>query len=163
MLHGMNPTVFVFLPMLGLHPEAYPRFRDAFIGKVSRDMESEIHPLLGPDKKIENDEEFITVYTRTGGEHRQRFIEENKIMSEHPCFVETYDDEFDNTFAFWIFKIPEKWQSDYAQLFADTDGIFFSEEYKNEIRRIYPTLDIDSMFEMFETLPVKSEESEVKE
>ena len=33
MLHGVNPSTFFILPMLGeKHPDEYPRFRDCFIG-----------------------------------------------------------------------------------------------------------------------------------
>lgn len=31
MLNGVNPCTFLILPMLGKHPDEYPRFRDCFI------------------------------------------------------------------------------------------------------------------------------------
>jgi len=30
-MNGVNPCVFFILPMLGKHPEEYPRFRDCFV------------------------------------------------------------------------------------------------------------------------------------
>ena len=39
MINGVQPAAFFVLPMLGKHPDEYPRFRDCFIGKVNSDEE----------------------------------------------------------------------------------------------------------------------------
>lgn len=47
MINGVNPATFIILPMLGKHPDEYPRFRDCFIK-----------------------DGMIEVYTRVGGNNR---------------------------------------------------------------------------------------------
>ena len=49
MINGVNPATFLFLPMLGKHPDEYPRFRDCFISE---------------------DETQKIVFTRVGGGNR---------------------------------------------------------------------------------------------
>lgn len=55
MINGVNQATFYILPMLGKHPDEYPRFRDCFTGKTknwSDDCDSKWiyysggHPLL---------------------------------------------------------------------------------------------------------------------
>ena len=54
MMFGVNQTcVFFILPMLGRHPDKYPRFRDCFLS-------DEEHP------EYDN---YIHVYPRVGGQH----------------------------------------------------------------------------------------------
>lgn len=48
MLHGVNPATFLILPMLGKHPDEYPRFRDCFI----------------------TEDDHILILTRVGGPNR---------------------------------------------------------------------------------------------
>lgn len=50
MINGVNLSAFIFLPMLGKHPNEYPRFRDCFLGE---------------------DENSIVVFTRVGGGNRK--------------------------------------------------------------------------------------------
>ena len=66
------PWVFLVLPLLGKHPDMYPRFRDCFVeGKI------------------------IQVYTRTGGGNREAYIEENQAIRDMDGFIRDYDDDFD--------------------------------------------------------------------
>lgn len=114
-INGVNPATFFILPMLGHHPDYYPRFRDCFLS---------------------NNAQFIEVYTRVGGNNRNCGFGEEKLYS-HPNFVRTYDDDYDSTYGWYIFSIPEKWKSD---LDAIVEGRQFSEEYLNHIISIYPSL-----------------------
>jgi len=123
MLHGVNPTAFFILPMLGKHPDEYPRFRDCFIM-------DEDHPEWN---------NHIHLYTRTGGGNREAYEDENDEIREIDGFVTDFDDAFDCTFATWIFKVPEKWKADFKLI---TTGKLseISSEYKAELYKIYPKL-----------------------
>lgn len=131
MLNGANPATFFVLPMLGKHPDEYPRFRDCFIGDDER-----------PELK-----DHIHVYTRTGGGNRECYEAENQAMREMPGFVTDYDDSFDCTFASWVFRVPERWKADYDKITAGNIKDV-SIEYQSELRRVYPKLadTWDNMF-----------------
>ncbi len=123
MINGVNPATFFILPMLGEHPDAYPRFRDCFLKDESRpEYDNHIH-----------------IYTRTGGGNREEYENENEEMCLHPEYVTDFDDDFDSTYATFVFKVPEKWSADFKKI---TDGNIkdISPEYKAELYRIYPKL-----------------------
>lgn len=123
-LFGVQQSVFFILPMLGKHPDEYPRFRDCFVG------DSE-HP--------EHDGKII-VYTRTGGGNRESYAEENEAIRQMDGFIEDYDDSFDYTFANWVFDVPERWRKDFDAIMNGKWGSI-SEEYINEMIRVYPKLE----------------------
>lgn len=123
MLHGVNPATFWFLPMLGKHPDEYPRFRDCFL----------------QDKEHPEYDGHIHVYIRTGGGNRDEYITENQAMREMPGFVADFDDSFDCTYASWVFTIPERWQNDFNAIVAN--GVqAASREYIDEIKRVFPKI-----------------------
>jgi len=116
MLKGVNPATFFILPMLGKHPDEYPRFRDCFV----------------KDNKI-------LIYTRTGGNNRNTYAEENKTICNMNGFVSTYDDEYDSTYAMWVFNVPEKWLKDFNKIInGNMESI--SNEYLSELKKVYPKL-----------------------
>ena len=123
MINGVKPATFFVLPMLGKHPDEYPRFRDCFIGDDER-----------PELK-----DHIHVYTRTGGGNREGYEVENQAMREMPGFVTDYDDGFDCTFASWVFRVPERWKADYDKIKGGNIKEV-SAEYQAELRRVYPKL-----------------------
>ena len=90
MVNGYNPSVFLILPMLGKQRGEYPRFRDCFI----------------------NDDGNILVYTRVGGGNRECGYGEEKLY-DNPNFIKTYDDEYDTTYGYYEFSVPEKWKKDF--------------------------------------------------
>ena len=122
-MFGVSPATFWILPMLGKHPDEYPRFRDCFLNNEER-----------PEFN-----EHIHVYTRTGGDNREYYEVENQAMREMSEYVTDFDDSFDNTYASWVFRIPKKWKSDYDQIKAG-NIIEVSDDYKVEVRRVYPKL-----------------------
>ena len=132
MVHGVNQATFFILPMLGKHPDEYPRFRDCF---------------CGDDEHPEYDEGHILVYTRVGGGNRESYQDEIKELRKASGYVWDYDDSFDCTFASFIFKAPEKWKADYD---AIREGRFvdISPPYIEEMKRVYPKLTekIDEIF-----------------
>jgi hypothetical protein len=131
MVHGVKPAAFFILPMLGKHPDEYPRFRDCFTS----------------DKEWPEYDDHIHVYTRTGGGNREYYYDENREMQLHPEFVIDFDDSFDSTFASWVFRVPDKWKADYDKINSG-ELRDISEEYKSELYRVYPKLT-DKLDELF--------------
>lgn len=125
-LMGYNLSCFIFMPMLGRKADEYPRFRDCFISE---------------DKK------YIEIYTRVGGANRGCGYGEEELYKD-PNFVETYDDDYDNTYATYKFKIPQKWNADFDYIMnGEMDKV--SDEYVACVKSFYPGSKemIDALFE----------------
>lgn len=123
MVNGVNQATFWVLPMLGKHPDEYPRFRDCFIS------DSE-HPQWN---------EHIHIYTRVGGGNREDYVVEISELQEMHGYVTDYDDYFDSTYASFVFVVPAKWKKDFNHI---VQGEFseISQEYLNEVCKVYPKL-----------------------
>jgi hypothetical protein len=94
MVAGVSPELKFVLGFLGFTTETrenfnkIPRFRDAYV------IPGEPHRLV--------------IMTRTGGGNRADYAEENEWMKTIPGYVEDYDDDFDSTFAHWVYDVkPE--------------------------------------------------------
>lgn len=131
MLFGVTPATYFILPMLGYHPDEYPRFRDCFTA-------DEEHPEY---------EDHIHIYTRTGGGNRDDYETENEWMRNIEGFVTDYDDAFDSTYASWVFKVPEKFQADF-ELLKNSNIVDTSDEYKELLKTTFPKLadQFDDLF-----------------
>ena len=90
MMMGFNPACVVIMPMLGRKQDEYPRFRDCFV----------------------TDEGNIAIYTRVGGGNRDCGYGEDELYKDEN-FITTYDDEYDNTYGTYEFRVPEKWKTDF--------------------------------------------------
>ena len=127
MMNGVNPACVFLLPMLGKRIDEYPRFRDCFLS---------------------DDEKHILVYTRVGGNNRNCGFGEEELC-KHPNFVETYDDDLDSTYGYYMFSVPEKWQDDFDKI-IDMDYDKVSDEYVKVVKSFYPALTnkgtIDRLF-----------------
>ena len=88
---GNNPLFGLFVRMLdSVRPlPVVPRFRDLYL-------------------REEDGKPQIVIYTRTGGGNREDYETENEAMTLHPCFVCDFDDDFDSTYAHWVYRVPEK-------------------------------------------------------
>lgn len=116
MIHGVNPATFFFLPMLGKHPDEYPRFRDCFVGN-----------------------NCLQILTRVGGGNREDYQEAIDTLRAMDGYIEDYDEENDCTYATFIFAIPERWATDYA-LLLEGHIHDISEAYRQELYRVFPKL-----------------------
>lgn len=147
MIMGVNPCTFFILPMLGRHAEEYPRFRDCHLS-------SEDHPEY---------DDHIHVYTRMGGGNRGCWNEDNdgspckctgctmeNLTKEDENFVTSFDDSYDSTYATYVFKVPEKWKSDFDKIKEGNIGSI-SKEYKEELYKVYPKAKdkFDKMFNIY--------------
>ena len=115
MMFGFNPACLFIMPMLGRKQEEYPRFRDCFV----------------EDGKI-------AIYTRVGGNNRGCGYGEEELYKD-PNFVTTYDDEFDNTYATYVFNVPEKWKADFDKI-MNNDPTSVSDEYYLYVSDFFPKL-----------------------
>lgn len=115
MLNGFNPACLLIMPMLGRKQDEYPRFRDCFVY-----------------------EDKIAIYTRVGNGNRGCGFGEEKLYAD-PNFVATYDDEYDSTYATYLFNVPEKWKADFDKII---DGRLkeVSDDYYRYVCDFYPTL-----------------------
>lgn len=118
MLHGINQATFFVLPMLGeKHPDEYPRFRDCFI----------------------TENENIAVYTRVGGGNRDEGYGEEELQA-HPNYISDYDDDFDSTYATYVFSVPEEFKNDF-ELVKEGRLKECSEMYKQRVIKVYPKIE----------------------
>lgn len=137
MVNGVQPATFFILPMLGRHPDEYPRFRDCFIGKMTQDFNNPDQ--FGIPSRKHGEEDLISVYTRVGGGNREDYQSEIDALRAVEGYVEDFDDEFDSTFATFVFKVPEKFKEDFKKI-KNGEIKDISKEYKMELYRVYPKL-----------------------
>ena len=109
MMHGYNPACLIIMPMLGRKQEDYPRFRDCFV--VNK--------------------ENIVILTRVGGNNRGC---EGGLQHDH---APRFDDDFDSTYGYYLFKVPDKWKKDFD---AIMEGRFsdVSDEYVEYLEQFWP-------------------------
>lgn len=123
MMYGFNPACIWVMPMLGRKQNEWPRFRDCFVK-----------------------DGMIEIYTRVGGNNRGCGHGEEELYKD-PNYVRTYDDDFDDTYATYVFRVPEKWRADFDKI---VDGKFAetSAEYQKYIREFYPLLNEKGIFDV---------------
>lgn len=144
MVNGVQPATFFILPMLGKHPDDYPRFRDCFVGKQNTDDELD---QFGIPVQHHGEEELISVYTRVGGGNRDSYQDEIDELRAMPEYVEDFDDDFDSTFATFVFSVPEMFKKDF-KLIKNGKLDRVSPEYQKQLRKVYPKLN-DKFDEIF--------------
>ena len=87
-LFGKNPDTADILSALSLSEASIQRFRDCW---------------------IDEDNNRIVIYTRTGGNNREYFP--NEALTSHPLYLYDEDDDFDNTYASYYFSLPSRKES----------------------------------------------------
>ena len=123
---GFNPACVIFLPMLGRKADAYPRFRDCFVSE---------------------DGKHIEIYTRVGGNNRGCGYGEEELYKDEN-YVSSYDDDFDSTYATYVFNVPKRWKEDFDHIMKN-EYSDVSDEYVSLVKTFYPSLteDINRLFE----------------
>ena len=122
MINGFNPACVLIMPMLGRKQDEYPRFRDCFV----------------------TEENNIAIYTRVGGGNRNCGYGEEELYKDEN-FLTTYDDDFDSTYATYVFKVPEKWKADFDKILCG-DFASVSVEYIEYLKQFYPKLSEQGFF-----------------
>lgn len=129
-LNGYSEECVAYLPMLGRPILFYPRFRDCF---------------LSEDKKR------IIILTRCGGANRKQGLGENALYSD-PCFVKTYDDEYDSTYGYYEFTPKPQFVADFNRMteqgYKSASKVYI--EYVKWFYKAFPPeideADIDKLF-----------------
>lgn len=117
MVNGFNPACVLLMPMLGRKEGDYPRFRDCFVSE---------------------DGQNIVIYTRVGGGNRDCGFGEEELYKDEN-FIRTWDDEFDSTYGYYEFLVPEQWKNDFDLiLMGKLQEV--SNEYRNYLKEFFPIL-----------------------
>lgn len=148
MIYGVNQAAFYILPMLeDKHPELYPRFRDCFVGRMKRSESEKDEYGLPIRDMVDEDKKIMDVYLRIGGDNRIDYQEEITLMRNNINYIEDYDDSYDETFANFIFSIPEEFIADF-DLINENKIKETSQKYRDRLYSVYPKLK-DMFDEMF--------------
>lgn len=139
MVNGVNSATFFFLPMLGKHPDEWPRFRDCFIGKPKFTVDKASGMPVTEIDIPKNGDKLIYVFTRTGGGNRESYMKEIEEIKKMKGYIEDFDDSFDQTFMTFVFKVPAKFEKDY-DLVYNGKMTQTSKEYQETVLKVYPKL-----------------------
>lgn len=110
-LFGTNEDTPVLLGMIGVNKEYFDRFRDVDL--------------------IENGTK-IRVFTRLGGGNRKEYKETWKKIQNHELYIRDYDDDFDYTYAYIEYNIPEKFKETAKKMFKG-EPISFKDKFEKEL------------------------------
>lgn len=122
MLAGWDPACVWLAPMLTDENPQYffPRFRDCWLSDSG---------------------DAIEIFTRVGGGNREDYEYEIEALRDMPTYQRDYDDDFDCTYATFVFGVPDEWRQDFEHV---KNGEFdkLSDEYMEHVQGCYPKLDI---------------------
>jgi hypothetical protein len=99
-LFGVNNAAPVLLKILGKTDGDFGRFRDAYLNETG---------------------EKIIIYTRCGGGNREDYQHVFDEMEQHPNYLRNYDDDFDCTYAYFEFAVPDTFK-DELKIMAEAIG-----------------------------------------
>jgi hypothetical protein len=103
LVHGTNHYAPFLMGVLGIHPSSAGRFRDCFMQRAS-------------DGALE-----ICIYTRNGGGNRAAYADATQQLREHPLYLRDFDAALDNTYAEYIFRLPNGDVGERLQEMAERD------------------------------------------
>lgn len=103
----------ILLGMLKLKRDDFGRYRDCYLSPEG-------------DK--------IIVYTRTGGNNREDYF--NEDLTDHPMYLCDYDDDFDNTYMSIEFSVPASFQVICKNLVNETDTRTGSEKFQDFLKEL---------------------------
>lgn len=110
-LFGENSESHVLLGMLGVNKEYFDRYRDV--------------ELIEEGSKIR-------VFTRLGGGNREGYEETWDKIQSHELYITDYDDDFDCTYAYIEYNIPEKFKETAKKMFKG-EPVSFSDKFNKEL------------------------------
>ena len=113
-LFGTNKEMPILLGMLGVNQEYFSRFRDAELIKGGT---------------------IIRVFTRLGGGNRECYEETWNKIREHKFYKTDYDDNYDDTYAYIEFSIPNQLQETAKKMFKG-EPLSFKEKFEKELKEM---------------------------
>lgn len=99
-LFGTNNLAPLLLAALKLHSNDFGRFRDCYLNE---------------------DGSKIIVYTRCGGGNREDYQQVFDAMEQHQNYLSNYDDDFDCTYAYFEFSVPDEFKEQ-LKMIAESHG-----------------------------------------
>lgn len=113
-LFGKNEDKDVLLGMIGLTESFFERFRDIHLIKQGT---------------------VIRVFTRLGGGNREDYEDTWEDITDHELYITDYDDDFDCTYAYIEFNIPEKFKETAKKMFKG-EPMSFEEKFNESLEDI---------------------------
>lgn len=111
MLFGMNEDYAVLLGMLKLNKEYFDRFRDI---------------------ELIEDGTKIRVMTRLGGGNREDYEDAWNKIRNYELYIKDYDDDFDCTYAYIEYSIPDRFKETAKKMFKG-EPVSFSDKFNKEL------------------------------
>ena len=111
MLFGTNEDTPVLLGIIEVNKEYFDRFRDVELTQAG---------------------EVIRVLTRLGGGNREDYKETWQKIRNHKLYIKDYDDDFDKTYAYIDFNVPEKYLEITRKMFKG-EPESFENKFKKEL------------------------------
>lgn len=111
MLFNENQETAVLLGMLGVNKDFFARFRDVDLIK---------------------DGTIIRVFTRLGGGNREYYEDEWDEIRCHSLYIKDYDDDYDETYAYIEFNIPEEYKETAKKMFKG-EPLSFQEKFEKQL------------------------------
>lgn len=109
MIFGISISADVCLHIVGRNIDDIGRFRDAYFIKGGN---------------------YVNILTRTGGGNREAYEGDNAYLTGGRCYRENHDDEFDCTFAHFVYEVP----AHIKPLTQEMEGILQEMGYGGDIR-----------------------------
>ena len=110
-LFGKNEDTPILLGMLGVNQEYFGRFRDV---------------------ELINDGTIIRAFTRIGGGNREDYEDTWEEIRNHILYLKDYDDDFDCTYAYIEFSIPDYYKETAKKMFKG-EPISFKDKFEKEL------------------------------
>lgn len=115
MIFKENPDADRLLSMLDLERDAFGRYRDVYLS---------------------GDGEKIIVYTRCGGDNRFEYDKVFEAIEGHPQYIQDYDDDYDETYCYFEFYVPEQYKREASNMATGTDPLNVHEKFEEAMREM---------------------------
>lgn len=87
------------------------------------------------DIYLNRDGTKIILYTRNGGGNREYYEYVFELLRKHPNYLTDYDDDFDNTYAYIEFSVPEAYQDLCRSLSTGENPQTVAEKFNNLFKK----------------------------
>ena len=111
-LFGENENATALLGMIEITRNDFQRYRDVWLNK---------------------DATIITVLTRIGGGNRKEYKKVYENIRQNKFYVKDFDDNFDETYAYIKFRVPEKYKYTCEKIAPKEEHLSIKEMFDKEI------------------------------
>lgn len=111
-LFGEDENATALLGMINVTRNDFGRYRDVHLNKEGTK---------------------ITVTTRLGGGNRDDYKQVFINMAKNENYIDNYDDAFDNTYCYFVFRVPEKYLKTCQTIAPKEDPLTVGELFKKEV------------------------------